>query len=113
VTLPQRPFLLVTPPPVLYAAFLGAGLLLNQLIPWSPGWMQSEPARWVGWLCTIVGALLGLGSLCLFGLRRTTVIPQAHPARLVTAGPFAISRNPMYVALTPAYCGTAILTAGA
>jgi protein-S-isoprenylcysteine O-methyltransferase Ste14 len=39
--------------------------------------------------------------------------PQNRPTRLVTGGPFAISRNPMYIALTLAYCAAAVLLARA
>jgi protein-S-isoprenylcysteine O-methyltransferase Ste14 len=109
----RRPLLLLIPPPILYAAFFGVGLVLDRLAPWSPTWMQSEPARWIGGLATVAAAVLGPASLGLFWLRRTTVIPHGDPARLVTDGPFAISRNPMYVALTLLYCGAAILMARA
>lgn len=109
----RRPVLLLIPPPIMYAAFFGIGLALDRLAPWSPTWMHSEPTRWIGWLCVIASALLGPTSLGLFRLRRTTVIPHGRPAQLVTDGPFAISRNPMYVALTLLYCGTALLSAQA
>ena len=33
-------------------------------------------------------------------LGKTTVVPYGRPARLIAAGPYALSRNPMYVALT-------------
>ncbi|MGO9059533.1 MAG: methyltransferase [Candidatus Binataceae bacterium] len=105
---PRSPLLLV-PPPILYAAFFGAGLLLNPLVPWSPSWMQTDLARSIGWVLVVPAAMLGLASLALFLLKRTTVIPHGNPAQLVADGPFAISRNPMYVALTATYCGGAIL----
>ena len=107
---PRRPFLLLIPPPFLYAAFFGVGLVADRLVPWSPAWMQSEPARWLGSLLLVAAAILGPGSLCLFWIRKTTVVPQGQPTQLVTGGPFAISRNPMYVALTVGYCGAAILS---
>jgi len=110
---PRPPLLLLIPPPILYAAFFGVGLALDRLAPWSPSWMQGGLAHWIGSLCLLASAIFGVASLGLFGLRRTTVIPQGHPARLVTEGPFAISRNPMYVALTLLYCGAAILIARA
>lgn len=109
MTKPRRPFLLLIPPPVLYAAIFGAGLVADRLVPWSPAWMHSEPARWLGWCLIVAAAILGLASLSLFGIRNTTVIPQGQPAKLVTGGPFAVSRNPMYVALTAGYCASALL----
>jgi protein-S-isoprenylcysteine O-methyltransferase Ste14 len=105
--------LLRVPPPLQYAAFFGAGMLLDRLIAWSPLWMQSIVARWLGGLLLVLAALLALTSLGLLVINRTTVIPHAQPSRLVTGGPFAVSRNPIYVALTAAYCGAALLAARA
>jgi protein-S-isoprenylcysteine O-methyltransferase Ste14 len=97
------------PPPLQFAAFFGAGMLFDWLIPWSPAWMQSVAARWVGGILLGLAALLFLTSLGLLVINRTTVIPHARPSRLVTGGPFAWSRNPIYVAFTAAYCGAALL----
>lgn len=97
------------PPPVLYAACFGVGLLADRLLPWSPAWMHGAPVRWLGWLIVLAATVLGLSSAGLFLLRRTTVIPHRRPSRLVTDGPYALSRNPMYVALTAAYGGVCLL----
>jgi protein-S-isoprenylcysteine O-methyltransferase Ste14 len=105
--------LLRLPPPLQYAAFFGAGLLLDRLIPWSPEWMHGNPARWAGGILLVSAGLLALTSLGLLVINRTTVIPHAQPSRLITSGPFALSRNPIYVALTALYCGAALLAARA
>ncbi|MCL2453229.1 MAG: isoprenylcysteine carboxylmethyltransferase family protein [Alphaproteobacteria bacterium] len=105
----QPPFLLFIPPPILYAAFFGAGLALDRLVRWHPAWMESAPARGLAWLSVAAAVGFGLGSLCLFWFRSTTVIPHGQPARLITGGPFAVSRNPIYLALTVGYCGAAVL----
>ena len=105
--------LLRVPPPLQYAAFFGAGMLLDRLIAWSPAWMQSIAARSLGGLLLVLAAVLALASLGLLVINKTTVIPHAQPSRLVTGGPFAWSRNPIYVALTAAYCGGALLAARA
>lgn len=104
------PFILL-PPPILYAACFGLGMLLHRLLPWSPGWMHGRPAHWIGWLLLGAAVVLAVSSAGLLWLRRTTIIPHGQPSRLITEGPFALSRNPIYVALTAAYCGTALLTA--
>jgi protein-S-isoprenylcysteine O-methyltransferase Ste14 len=103
--------LLRVPPPLQYAAFFGAGMLLDRLIPWSPDWMHSIAAWWAGGIVLVAAALLLLTSLGLLIINRTTTIPHGQPRRLVTAGPFAMSRNPIYVALTAGYCGAALLAA--
>jgi protein-S-isoprenylcysteine O-methyltransferase Ste14 len=103
--------LLRAPPPLQYAAFFGAGMLLDRLIPWSPDWMHRNATWWAGGILLVSAALLFLASLGLLLINRTTVVPHARPSRLVTAGPFALSRNPIYVAFTAGYCGAALLVA--
>jgi protein-S-isoprenylcysteine O-methyltransferase Ste14 len=46
-------------------------------------------------------------SLLIFHKARTTTVPGRASAKLVTWGPYRISRNPMYVGLTLAYLGEA------
>ena len=103
--------LLRVPPPLQYAAFFGAGMLLDRLIAWSPAWMQSNAAQWAGGVLLVSAALLFLTSLGLLLINRTTVVPHARPSRLVTSGPFTLSRNPIYIAFTAAYCGAVLLLA--
>jgi len=40
---------------------------------------------------------------------RTSVIPDRPARQLVTWGPYRISRNPMYLSLTAAYLGIALV----
>jgi protein-S-isoprenylcysteine O-methyltransferase Ste14 len=103
--------LILLPPPLLYAVCFGLGMLLDRLLPWSPGWMHGRLVHWIGWLLLGAAAVLAISSAGLFWLRRTTIIPHGQPSRLITKGPFALSRNPIYVAVTVAYCGVALLTA--
>jgi protein-S-isoprenylcysteine O-methyltransferase Ste14 len=53
------------------------------------------------------GAVLAGWSLLLFKKARTTTVPGKLSSKLVTYGPYRISRNPMYVALVVAYLGEA------
>lgn len=99
------------PPPVVYATCFGLGLLLDRLVPWSPAWLRDGWVHRAGWAIGLAALALGLSCVTLFLLRHTTVIPHGQPTRLVTDGPFALSRNPMYVALTAAYAALAVLLA--
>lgn len=110
---PRPPLLVLIPPPVLFVTCFAAGLVLDQLLPWSPGWMHGAAARWVGWLLLGGGAGLAFVSIGLLHARRTTVVPARQPVRLLTDGPFALSRNPIYIAVSGAYCGFALLAARA
>ena len=106
----RPPVLLLIPPPLLYGLCFGAGVLLGHRVP-SPHWMQASAVHSFGWGLLLAAAGLGLASAGCFFWQRTTMIPVGQPARLVTVGPFALSRNPMYMALTAAYCGGGLILA--
>ncbi len=55
----------------------------------------------------VVGAALAGWSLLIFKKARTTTVPGKASSKLVTRGPYLISRNPMYVGLVLAYLGEA------
>jgi protein-S-isoprenylcysteine O-methyltransferase Ste14 len=56
-----------------------------------------------------IGALVAGWGLVTFHRARTTTVPGESSSRLVTWGPYRFSRNPMYVGLTIAYLGEALL----
>lgn len=94
------------PPPLLYLAGLGAGLLLQAWLPlgtWSRavGLALALPCFIFG------GALCGWG-IALFRRFRTSLVPIVPAAVLVTRGPYRFTRNPMYVGLTALYMGAAL-----
>jgi protein-S-isoprenylcysteine O-methyltransferase Ste14 len=84
---------------------IGAGLVLHRLWPRRlPG--SDVVHRVLGW------SLLGAGgALVAFAWRATRQVDLAHPVRLVSVGPYAISRNPMYVGWGLLHLG-ATLTVG-
>lgn len=92
------------PVPEAHVAGLVLGLSLHMFVtPQSFGNLQ---LLWiVGWTLIAAGILLGAWTV---GVAGNTVIE--NPSELVTSGPFAYSRNPMYVAWTAVYLGIAFLT---
>jgi protein-S-isoprenylcysteine O-methyltransferase Ste14 len=54
-----------------------------------------------------IGAAIAAWSLVIFHRARTTTVPGRTSAKLVTWGPYRLSRNPMYVGLVLAYLGEA------
>ncbi|TYL51483.1 isoprenylcysteine carboxylmethyltransferase family protein [Nocardioides sp. BGMRC 2183] len=83
-------------PPPLYA--LGAALVQHRLAgPTSPSLLRGAAAGVIG---AASGTLIA-GSIARFRSRRTTVEPfqPAKASALVTDGPNAITRNPMYVGM--------------
>lgn len=102
----ERPRTLV-PPPLVYALALGGSWWLDGRWPlvFSPG-MAGAPLGWF---------LIGLGlagfawALAAIWRHRTTVNPYKAASKLVTRGPFALSRNPIYVSDWLVYLGLTLL----
>jgi Putative protein-S-isoprenylcysteine methyltransferase len=63
-----------------------------------------------GWLLIVLSIALTLWAMATFRHYRTTVIPRRPATRMVTDGPYAWSRNPMYLSMTVFYLGLAFLT---
>jgi protein-S-isoprenylcysteine O-methyltransferase Ste14 len=91
------------PPPIVFVLATAGAALLRRKIPLPIGGEVLRPiAAWA-----LVGVAFGLiaGSFQSFWSRRTSVVPIRPATTLVVAGPYAVTRNPMYVALV-------LLTAG-
>jgi protein-S-isoprenylcysteine O-methyltransferase Ste14 len=89
------------PLPAEHAVGLVVGLLVRPLLPRPRLPSLLQPA---GWLLVAVGA--GLDAWAI-GARRGEAIDQ--PTRLVTDGPQAWSRNPMYVGWTLLHLGVGLV----
>ena len=86
------------PPPVIFAGAFAIGYGLDRLLPWQA--FEGAP-RWL--LAGVLGLpAAGIALWALLTFRRAdTAIEPWEPARhLVTHGPYAYTRNPMYVSLT-------------
>jgi protein-S-isoprenylcysteine O-methyltransferase Ste14 len=96
------------PPPVLF--LLTALAMIAVAVLW-PGPTLLVPAlRPLGWIVVLAG--LGLAGAAVARLRRagTTLRPDRDPSRLVTDGPWAFGRNPIYLGLTLILVGGALFT---
>lgn len=103
----RGPRVFVPPPFVFVGGWLVAWLCQRQVgfevDAAGPGRVQVS----VGTVLLVAGLGLMGWAMVTFLRARTPVVP-IRPARvLVTSGPFAFSRNPMYVGLTTAYLGLA------
>jgi protein-S-isoprenylcysteine O-methyltransferase Ste14 len=87
------------PIPEAHLAGLAAGILLQLITPWRLPW-----PTWIGHGC---GWPLLLGGLWLgaWAVRAAARVNLERPDQLVDNGPYAHSRNPMYVAWTLGYVG--------
>jgi protein-S-isoprenylcysteine O-methyltransferase Ste14 len=92
----QRPSAVPWPPVLLVVAIV-AGLALGRLyrLPW-PG-LDDRPARLIGYGLGAVGLALMAWGLFVLYRANTNVWPHRQADRLVTAGPFRIWRNPIYM----------------
>jgi protein-S-isoprenylcysteine O-methyltransferase Ste14 len=89
------------------AAFLLLPGTVAFLIPWSLSGRRA-PHEWSGAIPFALGSVLLLWCVrefCVVG--KGTLAPWSPPARLVSSGPYRVSRNPMYVAVLLILCGWA------
>ena len=91
-------------PPLLAGALLIAGLLLHLAF----GQHRVFPFhQFVGVLLVAAGTGLSSYAAALFAARDTTKNPYGKPAAFVTAPPYTLTRNPMYIGLTGVLLGFA------
>lgn len=99
----RRPATLL-PPPLIYVAALWAGWELQKLLllafPKLPG---------IGWMLVLLGCLLMLWAAVTLFHHHTTINPYAGVAHLVQRGPFAFSRNPIYLSDSVIYFGVMLI----
>jgi protein-S-isoprenylcysteine O-methyltransferase Ste14 len=94
-------------PPLLYAVALAVGFLLQWIAPRPIA--SSHAGYWIGGVLLVSGVVLAIWGRRVMERAGTNVNPTLPSTALVSAGPFAFSRNPLYVALTLVYVGLALL----
>src|ERR1700733_10279406 len=87
------------------AAFLLA-FAFGRLLPISTS--EYTVARYLGYLAIAGGVTFDLWAAVTLYRERTTILPHRAAARLVTRGPFRITRNPIYVGNTVEILGLAL-----
>lgn len=93
MTLPDHPNLPYKPP-LAYLAAIAVGMLIHERWP-----MSARPASWlpVGVSLVVFGAALLLWAKLVFDSKRTPLEPWKATRAIVDHGPFAFSRNPVYI----------------
>ena len=95
------------PPPIWTLIYLLVAAGLSALAGWprAPG----LPIVWLGVVLVILGIALSVTAAGLFRRVGTELNPTSPAnAKLVTSGPFRLTRNPMYLSLVIASLGIAI-----
>lgn len=92
------------PPPFLFILGFLSGLAADAESPW-----RSSPRLEVlGVGLMAAGLSLAFWGLWTFYRAQTAILPHKPASRLVIAGPYRFTRNPMYVGLTSTYIGLAL-----
>lgn len=88
-------------PPLVYLVALVAGIGLHALypLPWLQG-LLADLLFAIGWIALLACAALWVTAIRAMKAAQTTINPNGVPEKLLTAGPFAVSRNPLYLANT-------------
>jgi protein-S-isoprenylcysteine O-methyltransferase Ste14 len=103
-------FLLRVPVPWVFVLGYLIGAAFQRLVPISLfGDVRYDVTVVVGFAIFACGAAVAGSGWMTFYRARTTTVPGQASSTLVTWGPYRISRNPMYVGLTIAYVGEAVI----
>jgi len=97
----------VIPPPIAWALAFLAGLGIDWIshLPFVPA---SVPHAWVGAGVFALGVALAVWALVTFRKAGTRVEPYKPTTVIVTHGPFALTRNPIYLGMILGQIGLAI-----
>jgi len=83
------------PPPLVFLLFLLAGWLLQQV--WPVGLTESVVLLYLGVTFCVLSLLGLLGIGLMFHRHKTSIEPWKPTTRVMSHGPYAYSRNPIYV----------------
>ena len=82
-------------PPILLLANILAAFLLNRVLPLPIDF--PEVLIWIGYALILVGVGLGFSAARQFIQEHTTLDPHGSVTKIVTSGPYRLSRNPIYL----------------
>ncbi len=86
-----------------HVAFLLVGVILHFIVPWKL-YQEYGVEYSIGWAMIAVGALVAAWAVRTFADMNTK-----KPTKIISKGPYAYSRNPMYVAWTSIYIGVDLI----
>jgi protein-S-isoprenylcysteine O-methyltransferase Ste14 len=99
---------IIAPPPVLYLGALISGLVIQIAIPLAIP-TSAFTLRMMGLFLLILSGAFARWAFVTMGQMGTSASPREQSSALVTHGPFKVSRNPIYVAMTGLYLGISLL----
>lgn len=94
-------------PPILFGTAAIAAVGLGMMLP-GPDWLRAPTLAIIGWFVLIVGLVLDVAAMATMARHPANILPHRAATALVTGGPFAWSRNPIYLGNTIAMSGAAL-----
>ncbi|MBS0240818.1 MAG: isoprenylcysteine carboxylmethyltransferase family protein [Proteobacteria bacterium] len=95
-------------PPVLLATAIGGALAMDWLFRLPIPFAETGVAHYVGMLLLMAGIGLVIWAALQFKAFDTSIRPDRGSAALLLAGPYAFSRNPIYLGEVVAQLGAAL-----
>jgi protein-S-isoprenylcysteine O-methyltransferase Ste14 len=93
-------------PPIIYLGAALVGVLTQRFIPLPL--IGGEAVKVLGAVLAIAALTLDVATFATFLKHQTTIMPNQAATNLITTGPFAWSRNPIYVANTALVLGAGL-----
>ncbi len=93
-------------PPIVFAGTAAVAVVLEYLVPLGGILPASAAVRLTGAVAMLAGIALDLAAMLVMHRVKANIQPHRAATSLVTTGPFALSRNPIYL-------GNTVLIAGA
>lgn len=97
------------PPPLLLVIAIGISYGISKLIPSFA--FANQPLSSLGLVLIILGVGLFVWAVQFFEKHKTTLHPRGKPSRLITEGPYRLTRNPIYLGFFLIALGTALFFA--
>lgn len=96
------------PPPFIFALGFLAGLALERWV-YRTSLGPRRPLTAIGGVLAIAALVFAGWAIVTFWRARTAILPHRPASRLVRSGPYRVSRNPIYTALSALYTGLALI----
>jgi len=94
-------------PPIIFSLSLIVALVISFYLPLYR--VNNVSYQKLGWFLVLVGIILDFWALQEFRKARTPLIPNQKPATLVKSGPYAHSRNAIYLGYVLILVGFAVV----
>ena len=91
------------PPPIVYVLGIAVGWLLDRWVPWAITAGPSRARNIAAAIFALIYLTIFVTALNAFRRAHTTLVPNRPATAFVTRGPYAFTRNPMYVSLVALY----------